>query len=222
MFEDIEHETRNRLNEAKWFLDNTIERLDSPDTYRDKLYKGSFFINLYGALEYTVSSLVSRVINKINENNQVHITDLKPSLLTLVLSAECDALFQAYDKKWKKRLLLFNRIKEEIKTDIESTLFPAQSGNIKINQIEQICEVFGVEFEVINDLSLKSRLTVLANRRNGIAHGRESATEVGGTFTKDELQQYFNIIEDYCMYLNQHFYHYIKNQHYIKTDKRGK
>ena len=221
MFEDIGIETRNRLSEAKWFLDNIIERIDSPENnYRDKLYKGTFFVNLYGALEYTVSSLVGRVIDKINENNQVSITDLKPSLLTLVLSAECDALFQAYDKKWKKRLSLFNRIKEEIKTDIENTLFPAQSGNIKFNQIEQICEVFGVEFEVVSDLSLKSRLTVLADKRNAIAHGRESSTEVGGNFTKDELQQYFNLIQDYCMYLNQHFYQYIENQHYIKIGKR--
>lgn len=53
MFSDIDKETSDRLAEAKWYLDNITEYHNSPqEIFKEKLYKGSFFVNLYGAIEY--------------------------------------------------------------------------------------------------------------------------------------------------------------------------
>lgn len=99
MFLDIDKETTDRLSEAKWYLDNITESHSTPqEIFKEKLYKGSFFVNLYGAIEYTVCNLVSRVIDKINEDQHVQVTHLKHSLLSLLLHSECDALYQASDK----------------------------------------------------------------------------------------------------------------------------
>lgn len=107
MFLDIDKETTDRLSEAKWYLDNIAESHSTPqEIFKEKLYKGSFFVNLYGAIEYTVCNLVSRVIDKINEDQYVQVTHLKPSLLSLLLHSECDALYQASDKKWIKTAAL--------------------------------------------------------------------------------------------------------------------
>lgn len=55
MFLDIDKETTDRLSEAKWYLDNIAESHSTPqEIFKEKLYKGSFFVNLYGAIEYTV------------------------------------------------------------------------------------------------------------------------------------------------------------------------
>lgn len=68
IFVDIDIETTSRLSEAKWYLDNLVESPTSPEeVFKEKLYKGTFFVNLYGAFEYTVVNLVSRIIDKINE-----------------------------------------------------------------------------------------------------------------------------------------------------------
>ena len=221
MFLDIDKETTDRLSEAKWYLDNIAESHSTPqEIFKEKLYKGSFFVNLYGAIEYTVCNLVSRVIDKINEDKYVQVTHLKPSLLSLLLHSECDALYQASDKKWIKRLLLFNRIKDEEKSNIINTLMPAQSGNLKRQQIEQICEVFGAEFPAINNPDVGHKLSTIADNRNAIAHGRKTACEVGSQYTKDLLNGYYIAIQEYCLYLNQQFHKYIENKHYIKLEKR--
>ena len=72
MFLDIDKETTDRLSEAKWYLDNITESHSTPqEIFKEKLYKGSFFVNLYGAIEYTVCNLVSRVIDKIALENTI-------------------------------------------------------------------------------------------------------------------------------------------------------
>lgn len=221
MFSDIDKETTDRLAEAKWYLDNITESHSSPqEIFKEKLYKGSFFVNLYGAIEYMVCSLVSRVIDNINEDQHVQVTHLKSSLLSLLLHSECEALYQASDKKWIKRLVLFNRIKNEEKSSIINTLIPAQSGNLKRQQIEQICEVFGTEFPAISNPDVGYKLSTIADNRNAIAHGRKTACEVGSQYTKDQLNGYYIAIQEYCLYLNQQFYQYIENKHYVKPENR--
>ena len=221
IFVDIDIETTSRLSEAKWYLDNLVESPTSPEeVFKEKLYKGTFFVNLYGAFEYTVVNLVSRIIDKINEANRVQITHLKPCLLSLLLHNECNALYQSTNKKWEKRLKLFNRIDDVEKSNIDNTLIPAQSGNFKHQQIKQICETLGVEFPILNDVSLEYRLSIIADNRNAIAHGRKTACEIGGQYSKSQLNEYYFAIQDYCLYLNQQFFNYIGSKHYIKPDKR--
>lgn len=218
MFADIDIETTSRLSEAKWYLDNVIESYESvEEIFKDKLYKGNFFVNLYGAFEYTVYALVSRVIDKINDEHGIFVTDLKPCILSMLLHNECNALHQVSNKKWKKRLNLFSKIKDEEKNLIDNTIIPAQSGNLKYDQIEQICQVLGVEFPIIQDLSLKSRLSSIADNRNAIAHGRKTACEIGGQYTKAQLKDYYLSIEEYCLYLNQQLFLYVENKQYLKT-----
>ncbi|MDE6396178.1 MAG: hypothetical protein K2K84_02785 [Muribaculaceae bacterium] len=221
MFADIDTETTNRLIEAKWYLDNTIEsHASAQEIFRDKLYKGNFFVNIYGAFEYTIYALVSRVIDRINAEHNINVTDFKPCMLSMLLHDECNALHQVSNKKWEKRLQLFNKIKEEEKNAINNTIVPAQSGNLKYPQIEQICNVLGVEFPIIPDMSLKSRLSSVADNRNAIAHGRKTACEVGGQYTKTQLNDYYLAIENYCLYLNQQFFQYVENKQYLKIEDR--
>ena len=55
MFLDIDKETTDRLSEAKWYLDNIAESHSTPqEIFKEKLYKGSFFVNLYGAIELSL------------------------------------------------------------------------------------------------------------------------------------------------------------------------
>lgn len=220
MYVDIDIETTNRLSEAKWYLDNIAESYDSSEEiFKDKLFKGNFFVNLYGAFEYTVYALVSRVIDKINEVQGILVTDLKPCILSILLHNECNAIHQVSNKKWEKRLQLFNKIKAEEKNLIDNTVVPAQSGNLKYPQIEQICQVLGVEFPIIHDMSLKSRLSSIADNRNAIAHGRKTACEIGGQYTKTQLNDYYMIIEEYCLYLNQQLFLYVENKQYLKHNQ---
>lgn len=221
IFDDIDIETTSRLSEAKWYLDNLVESPTSTEeAFKEKLYKGIFFVSLYGAIEFTVCSLVCRIIDEINEDKHVHVTHLKTCLLSLLLHSECEALYQAADKKWAKRLALFNRINDDEKSSIINTILPAQSGNLKRKQIQQICEVFGVEFPIISNPTLEYRLSTIADNRNAIAHGRKTTCDVGSQYTKNQLIEYYTVVQEYCLYLNQQFFNYIRNKHYIKPDKR--
>lgn len=212
MFSDINSESIRRLSEAKASLilvksKETIHHL-SIDI---KIYKGIFFVLLYGALEYTITASVQRCIAILNSRNY-DIQSLKSTIYSLAFHNECNAIADAKDKKWTKRYNLFSQITNNKVCIIEDHLFPTSIGNIKYQQLESIWKTFGISAEVLPDLKIKGRLSDLADNRNAIAHGRELASVVGGRYAVGELEAIYNDISAYCSYITAVFEEYINNE----------
>lgn len=68
----------------------------------DNIFKGLFFVLLYGVLEYTITSTVSATIHNINTSS-VKIDLLKPCLLSIALDPKFEAIKNSNNQKWKKK-----------------------------------------------------------------------------------------------------------------------
>lgn len=215
MFSDINSESTRRLTEAKSLIiliknEELIRSLN----LESKTYKGAFFVLLYGALEYTITAVVQRCINILNEK-QCDIHTLKPTLYSLIFHNECNAIMEARNKKWTKRYELFSQLKGEKIAHIEDSLFPTSLGNIKINELTSIWNTFGITHDVITKPPIIGRLSTLADHRNAIAHGRELASTIGGRYTTSELEKFYDDISEYCSYIISVFEDYTNNEDFL-------
>ena len=195
MFSDIDSETTRRLLESKVILDYAKDQESL--RHNAALYKGTFFVLLYGALEYTVTASVQRCISKLNERG-VDVSAIKPTLYSLVFNDECNSLADSKDKKWTKHL------------------FPTSTGNIKYQQMESIWKTFGISANVVNTNRVIGRLDTLADNRNKIAHGRELPSSVGRAFTISDLEDFYNLISSYCSYILIVFQGYLNAEEFKK------
>ncbi len=215
MFSDINSESIRRLTEAKALLNLLTDSKDVEHShFESKILKGSFFVLLYAALEYTLANSVQRCITKLNES-QYDIHKIKPTLYSLVFNNECNAIMDAKNKKWTKRYELFSQFENSKICMIDDTLFPTSTGNIKSQQIESIWKTFGISAEIMTDVKIKSWLSTLTDNRNAIAHGRELVSVIGGRYSINELQEIYNNISGYCSYIILVFEDYIKNQDFL-------
>lgn len=215
MFSDINAESTRRLTEAKSLVlliknANLIQSLNLDS----KVYKGTFFVLLYGALEYTITAVVQRCISILNKK-QYDIHVLKPTLYSLIFHKECNAIMDARDKKWTKRYELFSQLGRTRIANIEDCLFPTSTGNIKYNQLKSIWETFGITNNIVTDIRIKGQLATLADNRNAIAHGRELASVIGGRYTIRDIECIYNDISKYCSYIITVFEDYITNEMYL-------
>lgn len=213
MFSDIDSETTRRLLESKVILD--FARVQESSRHNAALYKGLFFVPLYGALEYTATAAVQRCISKLNERG-IDIKALKPTLYSLIFNNECNSLADSKDKKWTKRFELFSKLNVSQPCHIDEYLFPTSTGNIKYQQMESIWKTFGISANVVNTNRIIGRLDTLADNRNKIAHGRELPSSIGSSYTISEIEDFYNLISSYCSYILSVFQGYIDTEEFKK------
>lgn len=206
MFSDIDSEATRRLLEAKVVLD--YAKAEESVRHNAALYKGVFFVLLYGALEFTVTAAVQRCISELNEK-RYDVSSLKPTLYSLIFNNECNSLVDSRDKKWTARYNLFSQLGVSQICHIDENLFPTSSGNIKYQQMESIWKTFGISANVINTSRIRGRLETLADNRNKIAHGRELPSSVGSAYTISEIEDFYNLISSYCSYILNVFQGYL-------------
>lgn len=213
MFSDIDSETTRRLLESKVILDYAKDQESL--RHNAALYKGTFFVLLYGALEYTVTASVQRCLSKLNERG-IDVSEIKPTLYSLVFNDECNSLADSKDKKWTKRYELFSKLNERQTCHIDEHLFPTSTGNIKYRQMESIWKTFGISANVVNSNRVIGRLDTLADNRNKIAHGRELPSTIGSAFTISEIEDFYNLISSYCSYILSVFQGYLNAEEFKK------
>ena len=129
---------------------------------------------------------------------------------------ECNAIHDAGDKKWTKRWELFSQIEDVEAKQMNDNLYPTSVGNIKLPQIEGIWRTFGIATPARMNERIATRLSTLADNRMKVAHGRESASVVGASFTGSDLNTFYMEVQQYIEYLINCFETYIDNEEYKK------
>lgn len=216
-FSDISSISNEMLLEAKAIIEQVRSKENDISMFDiNKILKGTFFVLLYGAFEKTVTEVVERCISIINDSG-TPIQNLLYCLLSIGLDSNLKSLQSSPSPQWGKRINLFNKIKENENFYAEPTLMPAQQGNFKLNQIKNIWDAFGLTGSVKNSERIGTTLSNLADNRNTIAHGRTTASKVGGRYSCADLDRFYNEISSYCTYFISSFEEYIDSCQYIKT-----
>ncbi|MDM8530748.1 MAE_28990/MAE_18760 family HEPN-like nuclease [Anaerolineales bacterium HSG25] len=219
MLSDISANSTIRLREVHSLLqvirslESETPLISSKDT---KITKGLFFVHLYGAYEYTVTETIQKVLQIISDGSY-SVSSYKPSLLSVVLDAECKAICSVGpDKKWLKRRALFEKAATDGIVSIDTVILPTGTGNLKQRQLEELWSMLGVESPALPRPPLIGRLEELVENRNAISHGRESPVTIGGRFTSSDLESRYNDVNELCSYLIQQLEIYLRDKQFLR------
>lgn len=161
--------------------------------------KGLVFVQTYAAYEYTVKTVVQLAIDAIKTHNH-KLRDLSPSLLALFLDPELNALRDVGGKDvWDRRLKLFERAFSKAPLDLSAgTRAPHDGSHFRYTQLQMIFNVFGIDRLPVRRRRHIPRIDEVVNHRNQIAHGDETAVEIGRRYSRSEIGDIMREMKSVC------------------------
>lgn len=216
-------EYNKRLREVELYFD-TLKLLDkghctincvdilgnleskSIDTDLSTILKANGFILLYNLVEATIRNSIDAVLNSIHSST-VTFRELSEKLRKIWLKQELKGLNP--DKNTKEILLMANTILENEILKFERDCINI-SGNIDAKRIREIIKQFGG-----NEISNGRNLKIIKEKRNNLAHGEFTFTEVGKDYSIQDLINYKNETQNYLSRVLDEVQDYINNQKYL-------
>ena len=189
MFDITRNEVTTRILEGRRLLsaisaDDPQDRLEAAATCR-----GLLFVQLYGVYEYAVRTSVQASLDFLTTAS-LSCVDIRRSLLTLVLHPQwTSAATAGTPRLWSQRLALLDSMaNSNALTDLDNTLFPSDGSHYRANQLRTIWSIFGITLPIVPDSALIGRIDELVEKRNAIAHGRETARAIGSRHSTEEME----------------------------------
>ena len=151
--------------------------------------RGLLFIQLYGAYEYAVTTAVQGALDEVQKHS-LGYGQLRRGLLALVLDPKWRSAGQVGPKGlWDSRLALIEAMNDTTPiVNLNNKLFPADGSHYRSQQLKTIERVFGIKSPILPESRLIGRIHELVEKRNAIAHGRNTAREVGAGFTNGDME----------------------------------
>lgn len=206
---------RQRFTECLSML-NYIERLIPPDqagelrgvTDEVKALRGLWLVSLYGAFEKSINTIFSEVL-EIVESSEVTLDKLKPSLKSVFNYPHIQSIKDCgYDTVVERSIEFLKISDSNSKVVLTTNPLINYLQNVDGKSVIFLCSVLSID-EYTIDNGVIGRLGNLKERRNAVAHGRETPAEVGGRFNTAGLQSLHTLVqeetsrfhltcEDYC------------------------
>ncbi|WP_259373719.1 HEPN domain-containing protein [Rubrivivax gelatinosus] len=208
----------DRLRQAYLLLQH-LRRLDERDdaTHEDliKAQKGMLFVSMYAALEYTVVSAVSDFLAELQANAAAP-SAYKSSLIPTLLNREFNAIIGASKKTvWSHKLNLVRRLAAPDLCSIDNDVFPAESTNISADHLASIWGQLCLPGAPLPPQATAWLINELKNHRNAIAHGRETASSIGGRFSVSQLEQRYAAVQATCAHIVMAFEEHLDQRSYF-------
>lgn len=194
-----------RLNEARDLLgaigaaEMRVGPLNPIPPFEASL-RGLFYVSCYGALEWTVTSGVQAYLRSIDD-------DAVPfnRLDWVFNSVTMDAFFKSVassgtNGKWSARRRMFEAFANDTHCKPSEVSMGDLLSNIWPKTIEEIFQCFGIAKPWTNDLSNLGYMKELVEKRNAVAHGRETATEAGEGTTFAQLDKIHKATSGVALY----------------------
>ncbi|HEK3479629.1 TPA: hypothetical protein SMW11_001400 [Pseudomonas aeruginosa] len=225
MFSNVRREVTERLAEV-FVLMELITGAEAnppqPDSAEIKILRGLFYVHLYAALEFCVNKGVSRYLQELDGLNVV-LSHFEARALTVALANKFSSLRGVgEDKRWSKSLeLILAQSSGEIEK-INDGLFGLYLQNVWPEKLEILFSCLGIDSPIVPDISYKLYLEEIVDRRNAIAHGRDSAMGVGTARRSQELQTRLTAVNDTCFYILDCLEEHCRNKGSIQAAHREK
>ena len=219
----VRQEAANRFREAQSFLSEIKEQEGTAPSATSELNvrKGLFLVLLYGAFEYSLTRAVSEVNVSINDF-EVQFVHLHDHLYSLALDPELTSIASSGRKKmWQCRAELFTRQSCVEPVVINDAPIANELQNAWTAAIEKTFKIFGVSSPALFDPKVRQYIDELVEKRNAVAHGRESAAVVGQGYTTSRLQNLTDQINSQTQYFFSVFEDYISGKEFVKPRHRS-
>lgn len=224
MLEAYRLDSVRRINEVRATLD-VIKHMESqdplvPDSKEVLILRGLYYVHLYGAFEYSINQGVQAVLGFIT-SSKVQVNHIEHILNSVVL----DSQFNSYkdsgvDVKWEKRISLLSEIQSDGECRINDAVFSYYLQNIWYKSLEQVFKCLCIPDRCVPENRLIGYIDEIVNKRNSVAHGRESAADVGAGTRSPDLQIRFDAIVQVINHIYDCFENYLLGKHFISEIHR--
>lgn len=191
-----------------------------PVCVENQIIKGLFIVGLYGFVEFSITKMISASLAYINNASVKHnhlIPDLYPVLLHDGFKSIADL---RGEKQWVKRHELITSQYRPDLYKIDDSSINSSIQNIRASTIVLILKLFGVSGKLFAEDVSAAYLNEICERRNAVAHGRESPTEVGRRYTADLLEKRAISINSQVTFMIIQFEYLLKDKKFIRTRYR--
>jgi hypothetical protein len=220
-FEVVKSNSRRRFTEVLINLSyiESIEprNLQVETPIQVKILRGMYYVHLYAALERTINEVVEQALIFINSKN-VPNKHYATSFNTISLNSQMQA-FKAIGYKGyiTKSIEVFSAIEANESFVITNTLLSTSLQNIWHETIQQTLACFGIT--AIN-FSPRVRLTIdeIVEKRNAVAHGRETPTTIGERYRSNVLRQKTQEIQQVVDLVVSAFETFIFDRKFVKVE----
>jgi len=186
----------------------TQESNDLPPADNDevKIFRGLFFVHLYGCFEKSINEAVENYVQKI-DSLKVAYCDFS----ILFLPTALDPVFTSIEMsgKWEKRIDFFKAIDSNHTCTIRNSIFSDQLTNTWFRNLDRIATYIGASRPFLKNAGDSYYLDEVVEKRNQVAHGRNTPSIVGSSGRSSDLEVRFmavrRIFDDYCEMLESHY-----------------
>ncbi|HGN2522577.1 TPA: MAE_28990/MAE_18760 family HEPN-like nuclease [Proteus mirabilis] len=217
-FDNAQIEIRDRFAEANSLLhflrENEPEPLQ-PTTSNMKSLKGLWLVSIYSAVERSVNTIIESALEVIISHNNRSI-DCIASIHSILHFNEIKSINECGKNKiFDKSISLFQATFSETALKITDNPLVESLQNVDANTMSWVLKLFGAPNFSVSPASI-GRVNTLRERRNAVAHGRESALEAGERYTIDELANIYNAADEVVTAFLLNLSAHCTNQNYIK------
>ncbi|MBN8709440.1 MAG: hypothetical protein J0I10_08675 [Verrucomicrobia bacterium] len=184
MFLPLKTETESRFAAVESFFRAT--RILPKN--EERAARGLAFVHMYAAYEHTIRTGMQLAIDTIASKNH-QTKELSPPLLSLFLDSKLRSLKDCGTKDiWKKRLQLFEEVFSNSTPTIDNQIIPTDGTHYRYSHLQTIFAVLGINRMPARRTIHLHRINEIVGNRNAIAHGRETADEVGRRYSRSDVQ----------------------------------
>jgi hypothetical protein len=158
--------------------------------------RGLSIVLLYAAYEQLLYGLCRALLETAST---LHVGNrrLRPGLQVFAALSDLQAVASGGPGGiWKGQgLRVAKTLAETRQCTIASNAFPSDGSHMRRDQVKTVCELFGLKSPDIVLREVWGRLDTIVDERNGVAHGRLTADQVGRTYTIGDLNQLVDLWE---------------------------
>lgn len=176
--------------------------------------KGLFFVQLYGALEKSVSDTVQILLTKIGE--------LKPRNEHVLLHFNVVAMARkwksikdsGYDKAFPQMTDFFRMFSSSEYLGIDDSLFSKLLQNVWAKSLDEVSGSLGIPSFLTREEAII--VDELVEKRNAVAHGRDSAAAIGQRYRVDVLRKRLQSIQALILKIIDRLELYFKDREFLQ------
>jgi hypothetical protein len=199
MFPALRLEVKERFTAVEKYLKAYTAR--EFDGELSQTARGLVFVQVYAIHEFTVKTVVEQGILAVIGYAHSY-KSLRPSLLALFLDPELTSVQDSgKDKLWKQRLQLFDRAASKDPARLNGTPIPTDGSHFRHPQIQMILRVFGVKRAPTTRRRHLFKIDEVVDHRNAIAHGQETAAQVGRRYSNADVRKTIRQMKSVCLRL---------------------
>jgi hypothetical protein len=203
-FDDIRNIVKDRFLE----INHLLELCNGLSVDRIVIIKSSIILLLYNTVEGSFSAILEMLFDYINDN-ELHVSKLNKNLQHIIYRYHIAVIgknIKLFEDTYKKP----NLTGIEFKTiDNKLNLF---SGNLDAKKIREVSALVGIGIpETFNKKDIGTKLLIVKNLRNKLAHGEYSFSNACRDFTLNEVNDICADVKDYLDIVIDRYDDYIKS-----------